>query len=65
MLDDDPAAVLRACAGGDEHLAGRFTAGALRQALAELPADLAEYTTCEDAIQRAWMRTLDRMPRAF
>ena len=65
VLDDDAAAVLRACAGGDEHLAGRFTAGALRQALAKLPADLAEYTTCGDAIQRAWMRTLDRMPRAF
>jgi RNA polymerase sigma-70 factor (ECF subfamily) len=51
----DPAAVVRACAGG-QPLDGRFTAAALGRAVHQIPDDVAQYLDCRGAIQRAWLR---------
>ena len=50
---DGGAAVITDCVNHGDRVTGHYTQKQYAQALAELPADVAEYTTCADAIRRA------------
>ena len=50
---DGGAAVINDCTHHGDRVTGHYTQQQYAQALAELPADVAEYTGCADAIRRA------------
>jgi hypothetical protein len=50
---DGGAAVITDCVNHGDRVTGHYTQKQYAQALAELPADVTEYTTCADAIRRA------------
>jgi len=50
---DGGAAVILDCTTHGERITGHYTQKQYAQALAEIPADVSEYSTCADAIRRA------------